>query len=30
LAVASWLFARAIPADRPAAPNLVITRNPST
>ena len=30
LAVASWLFARAIPAAGPAAPNLAITRNPWT
>ena len=30
LAVASWLFARAIPAAGPAAPDLAITRNPWT
>jgi acyl-[acyl-carrier-protein]-phospholipid O-acyltransferase/long-chain-fatty-acid--[acyl-carrier-protein] ligase len=30
LAVASWLFARTIPSSGPAAPNLVITRNPWT
>jgi acyl-[acyl-carrier-protein]-phospholipid O-acyltransferase/long-chain-fatty-acid--[acyl-carrier-protein] ligase len=30
LAVASWLLARAIPTSGPAAPNLVITRNPWT
>ena len=30
LAVASWLFARAIPVAGPAAPNLAITRNPWT
>lgn len=28
LAVASWMFARAIPAAGPAAPGLAITRNP--
>ena len=30
LAVVSWTFARTIPAAGPAAPNLVITRNPWT
>ena len=30
LAVVSWIFARAIPAAGPAAPDLVITRNPWT
>jgi len=30
LAVASWLFARLIPAAGPAAPDLTITRNPWT
>jgi acyl-[acyl-carrier-protein]-phospholipid O-acyltransferase/long-chain-fatty-acid--[acyl-carrier-protein] ligase len=30
LALASWLFARSIPAAGPSAPSLVITRNPWT
>src|SRR5437868_7935863 len=30
LAVSSWLFARAIPSAGPAAPDLVVTRNPWT
>ena len=30
LALASWLFARAIPSAGPAAPDLIITRNPWT
>jgi acyl-[acyl-carrier-protein]-phospholipid O-acyltransferase/long-chain-fatty-acid--[acyl-carrier-protein] ligase len=30
LAIVSWTFARAIPADGPAAPELRITRNPIT